>query len=140
MRRPDADLEEKREPRVASQPERKRVTVVRLELDTGRDREAVIRRRYSDVCTRASASSWQFHAQVSDAKAGETVVADQPARKLIKGREGRQRWPLRYIPNGRGRGIAADVRRNPVADHRAAGAARTGVTGKWTWCVIVVAK
>jgi hypothetical protein len=54
-----------------------------------------------------------------------------PAQPIAIRREGRQPWPLRYIPNGRGRGIAADVRRNPVADHPAAGAARIGVTGKW---------
>jgi hypothetical protein len=61
------------------------------------------------------------------AKAAKPFSLTSLREKLIKGREGRQRWPLRYIPSGRGRGIAADVRRNPVADHRDAGAGRTGV-------------
>jgi hypothetical protein len=65
-------------------------------------------------------------------KAAKPLSLTSLREKPIKGREGRQPWPLLYIPNGRGRGIAADVRRNPVADHRAAGAARTGVTGRWT--------
>src|SRR6476469_5859003 len=36
----------------------------------------------------------------------------------------------RYVdlPDGRGRGVATDVRRHPVADHPAAGTARAGMT------------
>jgi hypothetical protein len=42
MRRPDADLEEKREPRVTRQPKGKTAAyeVIRVRLDIGRDREA----------------------------------------------------------------------------------------------------
>jgi hypothetical protein len=44
MRRPDADLEEKREPRVTGAPSarRQRYEVINARLDIGRDREAVI--------------------------------------------------------------------------------------------------
>jgi hypothetical protein len=37
--------------------------------------------------------------------------------KLLKMREGRQPRALRDLPDGRGRGVAKDVRRHPIADH-----------------------
>jgi hypothetical protein len=46
MRRPDADLEEKREPRVTGEPKRKTAAIekaIRARLDIGRDREADLR-------------------------------------------------------------------------------------------------
>ncbi len=49
------------------------------------------------------------------------VVADQPAREANQDRrEGREPRPLHHVPNGRGGGVAADVRRHPVADRPAA--------------------
>jgi len=45
--------------------------------------------------------------------------------------EGRQPRPLRHLPAGRGRGIATDVRRDPVADRPVAGAARTSMKALW---------
>jgi len=60
---------------------------------------------------------------------GGAVVADQPARKADQDRrEGRQPRSLRHFPARRGRGVAADVRRHPVADRPAACTARTGMT------------
>jgi hypothetical protein len=61
---------------------------------------------------------------------GAAVVADQPAREADQDqRQGRQPQPLRDLPDGRGRVVAADVRRHPVADRRAAGTACAGMSG-----------
>ncbi len=40
-------------------------------------------------------------------------------------------WDLRHLPDGRGRGVSADVRGNPVADRPTSGTARAGMTGRW---------
>jgi len=66
----------------------------------------------------------QFHADAGDAQDGGVVVADQPAREADQDRcQGRQPWPLRHLPNGRGRSVASDIPGNPVADRPAAGTA-----------------
>ena len=79
------------------------------------------RRASSAPC--AGLQSRQLHADAGDAEDGRTVVADQPAREADQDRrEGRQPRPLRHLPDGRGRGAAADVRRNPVADRGTAAA------------------
>ena len=60
------------------------------------------------------------------------MVADQPAREADQDRrQGHQPRPLRHLPAGRGRGVAADVRGYPDAHRSAAGATCAGVTGKW---------
>jgi hypothetical protein len=43
-------------------------------------------------------------------------------------RQGCQPWAIRHVPDGRNRGVASDVRRNPGADRQAAGAARASMT------------
>ena len=43
------------------------------------------------------------------------------------GREGRQPWPLRHPPDGRGRGATTDVPGNPVADHPVADTVRASM-------------
>ena len=49
--------------------------------------------------------------------------------QLIKiGAKGRQPRALCDLPDGRGRGVATDVRRHPVADRSAAGTACAGMT------------
>jgi hypothetical protein len=45
-------------------------------------------------------------------------------------RQGRQPWPIRHLPNGQGRGVAEDIRGNPVADRPAAGTAQASMTGR----------
>ena len=63
-------------------------------------------------------------------KAAEPMVADQPAREADQDRrQGHQPRPLRHLPDGRGRGAAADVRGHPVADRPTAGTACASVTG-----------
>jgi len=58
----------------------------------------------------------------------EAVVADQPAREADQDRpKGGQSWPLRYLPDGRGRSLATDVRRNPVLDRPVASTTRAGM-------------
>src|SRR5262252_7735729 len=57
-------------------------------------------------------------------------VADQLAGKADQDRrQGCQPWAVRHLPDGRGRGVASDVQRNPVADRPAAGAACASVSG-----------
>jgi len=58
------------------------------------------------------------------------VVADQLAREADQDwRDDRPPRPLRNIPASRGRGIATDIRRYPVADRPTAGTARASMTG-----------
>jgi hypothetical protein len=49
-------------------------------------------------------------------------------------RQGRQPRPLRHVPDGRGRGVATDVRRHPVTDLPAAGTACTGMNSASVKC------
>jgi hypothetical protein len=73
----------------------------------------------------------QLHADAGDAQGGRAVVADQSAREADQDRrKGRQPWPLRDVPDGRGRGIGADVRRHPIADRPAAGTAYARMRGQ----------
>ena len=66
---------------------------------------------------------------VGAAQSGGAVVADQPAREADQDRcQGRQPRPLRYFPARRGRGVATDICRYPVADRPVAGAARAGMS------------
>ena len=61
----------------------------------------------------------------------EIVIADQPAREADQDRrEGRQPWPLRHLPAGRGCGVTADLRRHSVADRPTAGTARASMSGR----------
>jgi hypothetical protein len=52
---------------------------------------------------------------------------------LREKRQGGQPWPLRDIPDGRGRGVATDVRVYP-AHHPVAGPTRAGVRGDGVRC------
>ena len=64
-------------------------------------------------------------------KAAEPWSLTSLREKLIKiGAKGGQPWPLRDVPDGRGRGVAADVRGYPDADRPVAGAARASVRGR----------
>jgi hypothetical protein len=56
------------------------------------------------------------------------LLADQPAREANQDRrKGRHPWPLRHLPDGRGRGATTDVSGNPVADRPVAGTARASM-------------
>jgi hypothetical protein len=85
------------------------------------------RQRRPSSAPRAGLQAWQFHADACDAQDGGTVVADQPAREADQDRrQSRQPWPLRHLPNGRGRSVAPDAG-TPVADRPAAGTARASM-------------
>jgi hypothetical protein len=87
------------------------------------------RQRGPPSVARAGLQSRQLHADAGDAEDGGAVVADQPAGEADRDRrQGRQSWPLHHVPNGRGRGVATDVRRHPVADRPVAGASRSSMT------------
>src|SRR6266851_431381 len=93
------------------------------------------RQRGSPSASCSGVQPRQFHADPGDAEDRGAVVADQPAREAHQNRrEGRQPRPLCDIPDGRGRGVASDVRGYPDADRPAAGAARAGMTADGVSC------
>ena len=64
-----------------------------------------------------------------------TLVADQPGGEAGQDRrQGGEPRPLRRVPAGRGRGVAADVRRHPLADRTAAGTTRAGMRASGSKC------
>ena len=84
----------------------------------------------SAPCTRLQPR--QLHADAGDAKDRGAVIANEPAGEADQHRrEGHKPRPLRHLPNGRGRGAAADVPGNPVAGRPTSGTARAGMTGRW---------
>ena len=88
-----------------------------------------LRRRHgppSAPCARLQ--SRQLHADATAAQDGTVVVADQPAREADQDRrQGGQPRLLGYVPAGRGRGVATDVRKYPDAHRPAAGTTCAGV-------------
>ena len=87
----------------------------------------------SPSAPRACVQPRQLHAHAGDAEDGAAVVADQPARKAEQDRrEGREPRSLRDLPDGRGRGVGANVRRHPVADRPAAGTTHASMRGAWS--------
>src|SRR6202049_3996757 len=81
---------------------------------------------------RSGLQSRQFHADAGHAEDGGAVVADQLAREADQDRrQGRQPRPVCDLPDGRGRGAAADVPGNPVADRPAAGTAGRRHDERW---------
>jgi hypothetical protein len=77
------------------------------------------RRPASASC--AGLQSCQLQADASPAGGGEAVVADEPAGKTREHRrQSRVRWPLRHLPDGRGRGAEGIVPGNLTADRRTA--------------------
>src|SRR5438132_7865869 len=73
----------------------------------------------------------QFHADAGDAQDRGTVVADQLAGEADQDRrQGGQPRALRYVSDGRGRGVATDVPGNSVADRPAPNIARPSMTGR----------
>ncbi len=76
----------------------------------------------------AGLQSRQLHADVGSARDGQAVVADEPAGKTREHRrQGRVRWPLRHLPDGRGRGAEGIVPGNLTADRRTATKTRPSV-------------
>src|SRR5262245_51963372 len=62
----------------------------------------------------------------------KAVIADQSAGEADQGRrQGRQPWPLRHVPNGRARRVAADVQGDPDAHCPVAGATRSCMKELW---------
>jgi hypothetical protein len=84
---------------------------------------------------RPASRPWQLHAHAGDAEGSGVMVADQPAGKADQDRrQGGQPRPLRYLPIGRGLGVAADVCGNLVADWPVARPARASVSGGEVIC------
>src|SRR5260370_552513 len=65
----------------------------------------------------AGLQSRQLHADAGSARDGQAVVANEPAGEAHQNRrQGRAPWPLRDLPDGRGRGAEGIVPGNPAAD------------------------
>ena len=94
-----------------------------------------------------------FASRLSDDKVarcpgGGAMVTDEPAGEADQDwRKGRQPWPLRDVPDGRGRRVAAHVQGHPDAYCLASRAARTSVRGaviecdkqRWQGCAMTKA-
>ena len=77
----------------------------------------------------------KLHADAGDAQGGVALVTDEPEREADQDwRKGRQPWPLRDVPDGRGRRVAAHVQGHPDAYCPASGAARSSVRGARIEC------
>ena len=73
--------------------------------------------RCSTSTSRARLQPRQFPAHGGDARADQRLVADEPEGEAHQDRrEGRQAWPLRRLPDGRGRHSEKLVRRYPAVD------------------------
>jgi hypothetical protein len=84
------------------------------------------RRPASASC--AGLQSRQLHADAGPAGGGQAVVADEPAGKTREDRrQGRVPWPLRHLPDGRGRSAEGIVPGSLAADRRTATKTGPGV-------------
>ena len=84
---------------------------------------------------RARLQPRQLRADAGDAQGGGAMVTDEPAGEADQDwREGRQAWPVRDVPDGRGRCVAAHVQGHPDAYCPASGAARASVRGAGIEC------
>ena len=75
------------------------------------------RQRRLALASCAGLQSRQLHLDAGIAGGGQTVVANQPARKTGEDRrQGRAPWPLRRLADGRGRGAEGIGPGNLAAD------------------------
>src|ERR1700730_13127347 len=89
------------------------------------------RQRGSPSASCARLQSRQLHAHAGDAGPDQGLVADQPEGEADQNRrEGRQPWPLRRIPDGRGRHPAKPFCRHRAADRGTAAAAGSRIDVK----------
>src|ERR1019366_5173949 len=94
------------------------------------------RRPASAPC--AGLQSHKLHADAGSAGGSQAMVADEPPGKT---REDRRQsgtpWPLRSLPDGRGRGAEGIVPGNLAADRRTATKAGSSVGTEGVGCVIM---
>ena len=85
----------------------------------------------------AGLQSRQLHADAGSAGGGQAVVADEPEGEARQDRrQGRAPWPLRHLPDGRGRGAEGIVPGNLAADRRTATKTDSSVRTEGVGCVI----
>ena len=97
----------------------------------------VRRQRRPASASRAGLQSRQLHANAGSAGGGQAVVADELQGKARQDRrQGRAPWPLRHLPDGRGRGAEEIVPGNPAADRRTAIKTGPSVGTATVGCVI----
>jgi len=93
-------------------------------------------RRASSVAC-AGLQSRQLHADAGSAGGDQAVVADEPAGESRQDRrQGRAPWPLRHLPDGRGRRAEGIVPGNLAADRRTATKTGSSVGTEGVGCVI----
>jgi hypothetical protein len=93
------------------------------------------RQRRPPPAARARLQPAQLHADAGDAQGGAALVTDEPAGEADQDwRTGRQPWPLRDVPDGRGRRVAPHVQGHPDAYCPASGATRTSERGARIEC------
>jgi hypothetical protein len=89
------------------------------------------RQRRPSSAPRTGLQPRQFHADAGDAQNGRAVAANQPAREVDQDRrQGGEPRPLRHVPIGRGRRVAADLQAYPDA-HRPTAGGRRPHEGWW---------
>ena len=84
----------------------------------------VRRQRCSTSASCAGLQSWKFPAHAGDAGPDQGLIDDDSQGEIHQDRrEGRKSWPLRRLPDGRGRHSQKLVRRPPPAHRGVATAA-----------------
>src|ERR1035437_1812156 len=82
-----------------------------------RNKLIVRRQRRASSASCAGLQSRQLHADTGPAGGNQALVVDQPAGKTRQNWcQGRAPWPLRHLPDGRGRGAEGIVPRDSAAD------------------------
>src|ERR1017187_7421243 len=86
----------------------------------------VRRQRRASSASCAGLQSRQLHADTGSAGGNQALVVDRPAGKTRQNWcQGRAPWPLRYLPDGRGRGAEGIVPGDTAADRGATATATT---------------
>ena len=79
----------------------------------------------------------QLHADTGPAGGNQALVVDRPAGKTRQNWcQGRAPWPLRYLPDGRGRGAEGIVPRDSAADRGTTTTATTSACVRRRWSCV----
>jgi hypothetical protein len=97
----------------------------------------VRRQRRASSASCADLQSRQLHADTGSAGGDQALVADQPAGETREDWcQGRAPWPLRHLPDGRGRGAEGIVPRDSAADRGTTTTATTSACVRRRWSCV----
>src|ERR1019366_5373697 len=97
----------------------------------------VRRQRRASSASCAGLQSRQLHADTGSAGGNQALVVDRPAGKTRQNWcQGRAPWPLRYLPDGRGRGAEGIVPRDSAADRGTTTTATTSACVRRRWSCV----